>query len=65
MSQPAAVTVLTHWIERRRSLLAAAAFATRNGLPALQHLRAASRCEARLNKLVRLIERASFPRGAA
>lgn len=60
-----AVTVLTHWIDRRRASLDAAEIASRNGRPALALLRDSSRCEARLNKLVRLIERASFPRGVA
>lgn len=62
MSHPDAAPVLAHWIDRRRSSLAAAGFASRNGLPALQHLRDSSRCEARLKKLVRLIEKASLPR---
>lgn len=65
MSLTDAAPVLTHWISRRRSALNAAAFATRNGLPALYLLRDSSRCEARLNKLARLIARAEKPRAAA
>ncbi|MGS5089045.1 hypothetical protein ACVC7V_21380 [Hydrogenophaga sp. A37] len=62
MSLTDAAPVLTHWINRRRSSLNAAEIASRNGLPALYLLRDSSRCEARLNKLVRLIEKASLPR---
>lgn len=58
-------TVMAHWEVRRRSALAAADSAARHGGPALQHLREASRCEARLNKLVRLTRRAAQPRSAA
>ena len=56
--------LMAHWEVRRRAALAAADSAARNGRPALQHLRTASRCEARLNKLVRLTQRASQPRSA-
>lgn len=58
-------TVMAHWEVRRRSALAAADSAARNGRPALHHMREASRCEARLNKLVRLTQRASQHRSAA
>jgi hypothetical protein len=58
-------TLMAHWEVRRRSALAAADSATRSGRPALHHMRDASRCEARLNKLVRLTQRASQPRSAA
>lgn len=58
-------TLMAHWEVRRRSALAEADRAARNGRPALHHMRDASRCEARLNKLVRLTARASQPRSAA
>jgi hypothetical protein len=58
-------TLMAHWEVRRRASLAAADSATRNGRPALHHLRDSSRCEARIAKLVRLTQRASQPRGAA
>lgn len=57
--------LMAHWEVRRRAAVAAADSAARNGRPALHHMRDASRCEARLNKLVRLTQRASQPRSAA
>lgn len=57
--------LMAHWEVRRRTALAAADSAARNGRPALDHMRDASRCEARLNKLVRLTRRASQPRSAS
>jgi hypothetical protein len=57
-------TLLVHWEARRQQALADADRATRHGRPALQHLRQSSRCEARFNKLVRVVARASTPRGA-
>lgn len=64
MSLTDAAPVLTHWIDRRRASLDAAEIASRNGRPALHHLRDSSRCEARLKKLVRLIEKTSLPGSA-
>lgn len=58
-------TVMAHWEVRRRNALAAAESAAHHSGPALHHMRDASRCEARLNKLVRLTQRASQPRSAA
>lgn len=58
-------TVMAHWeIQRRQSMTQAHACATA-GRPALQHLRAASRCEARMNKLARLTDTAAQTRIAA
>lgn len=65
MSLTDAAPVLTHWINHRRRSLAEAAEATRYRLPALRLLRESSRCEARLKKLVRLVEKASLPRSAS
>lgn len=62
MKTLALAQVMAHWEVRRRAALAAAASATRNGRPALHHLRQSSRFEARINKLVRLVDRASTPR---
>lgn len=57
-------TVMAHWeIQRRQSMAQAHACSTA-GRPALQHLRAASRCEARLNKLARLADTAAQTRSA-
>jgi hypothetical protein len=57
--------VFAHWFECRRRALAEAAEATRNRCPALRLLRESSRCEARITKLVRLVEKASLPRSAS
>lgn len=53
--------LLVHWECERRRFLGKAHAATQAGRPALRYLRTASRCEARLNKLARLVERASQP----
>lgn len=59
------VKVVSHWECRRLAALHTARCNTVAGLPALDHLRQASRCQARLDKLVRLCASASTPRGAA
>lgn len=58
-------TLMAHWEIERRRMLDKAHEASAAGRPALPHLRTASRCEARLNKLVRLTNRAAQPRSAA
>ena len=58
-------TLMAHWESERQRFIRKAHEASTAGRPALQHLRTASRCEARLNKLVRLAQRASQPRSAA
>ena len=65
MSALGMAAVTAHWETRRCAALAAADSAASNGRPALQHLREASRCEARLNKLEHLTAKASQPRSAA
>lgn len=59
------VQVLSHWESRRQAAQHAALFNTIMGKPALSQLRQASRCQARLDKLIRLAERAATPRGVA
>lgn len=65
MNAPAMARLLAHWEVRRQMALAAADSATRNGRPALAHLRESSRCEAGFNKLARLLARAAKPRRSA
>ncbi len=65
MSALGLVQVLSHWEHRRLVAQHTARRHTAQGLPALAQLRQASRCQARLDKLVRLLERAATPRGAA
>lgn len=57
--------LLTHWENERCRFMAKADACANAGQPALQHLRAASRCEARLNKLTRLADTAAQARSAA
>ena len=64
MSTLGLVQVLSHWESRRQGAQHAALCNTIAGQPALSHLRQASRCQARLDKLIRLTERAAQPRGA-
>jgi hypothetical protein len=65
MNPLAIALLLGHWEAERLRALAMAHDRTRAGRPALQYLRFSSRCEARRDKLVRLVERASVPRCAA
>lgn len=58
-------SVMAHWETQRRDSTAQAHTCADAGRPALQHLRNASRCEARLNKLARLAEKAARPRSAS
>lgn len=58
-------TLMAHWESERRRFIDKAHKATAAGRPALQYLRTASRCEARVNKLVRLTNKAAQPRSAA
>lgn len=57
--------LLAHWENERRRFMAKADACANAGQPALQHLRAASRCEARRNRLAHLAEKAAQPRSAA
>lgn len=57
MSALALIQVVSHWEIRRLQALQLARANTVVGLPALHHLRQASRCQARLDKLVRLCTR--------
>lgn len=59
------VQVVGHWEARRLRALDEAAAHSAAGRSALALLRESSRCEARVSKLLRLVERASAPRGAA
>lgn len=65
MSALGMASVMAHWEIQRRQSTAQAHACADAGRPALQHLRTASRCEARLNKLARLTAKASRPRIAA
>lgn len=58
-------SVMAHWEIQRRQSTAQARACADTGRPALQHLRSASRCEARLNKLARLTEKACHPRSGS
>jgi hypothetical protein len=57
--------LMAHWESERQRFMRQAHEASAAGRPALPHLRTASRCEARVNKLVRLTNRAAQPRSAA
>lgn len=59
------VQIAGHWEARRIRALDLAGANADAGLSSLALLRESSRCEARRDKLVRLIDLASLPRGAA
>lgn len=65
MSALGMAQLMAHWECERRRFLDKAHAATNAGRPALSYLRFASRCEARLNKLVRMANKAAQPRSAA
>ena len=57
--------LMAHWESERQRFIRKAHEASTAGRPAVQYLRTASQCEARLAKLVRLTNRAAQPRSAA
>lgn len=59
MTAAALTAVVSHWDLRRRMAVAAADSARTNGRPTLPLLRYASRCEARINRLIELVARTS------
>lgn len=57
--------LMAHWESERQRFMRKAHEASAAGRPALQYLRTASQCEARVSKLVRLTNKAAQPRTAA